>query len=681
MQSAALEMLNLPALRSNPFDTRPLSREQLELMVGRDEVFTALANNIRLASPRVVAVVGEKGSGRSSLVQCVASTADQIHTVFWPSGDLVTTILHQLYCDLMKDFETPPVHSLMIDRLEEELAGRTGLLPVIIFDHSLLSGPVLAEVLSQLMPVLTKIRALTIITLTPGQKSGFPEELLSEMDVTPPLESLTRAEMARLIAKRVHKASRSSWTAPEVLLDMAMKESGGHVGRAMRFLRDVVDHTRGMPLIDGRKLDLKVEVSPQPTTVVKDSTFQRVAAATPPLNEVNVKVSETTEIDSQPAEIPFSNEIREDSPTGLESATTIESTEDSPTGLESATTIESAEEIPEFDESQTLFPSLSDAADMWKNVEGDNGPQLDLQEDTGVESSIQDKEESAIPSKSDNESDSVESSSGIENEKQWESEFSDEMGGAEILEMADGTAPSFSGGRFGGLRSRNKKANIGAQAENKGAPRKTQGPREAKPNDGQTDPNQLRQIKTNDQSTELWIQPGMDSPLENSQNIEPQQMQPSVNAPANTPDSEAIPKPTAPFEETKEWQNEPPVAEGESWDERPEATPEEVLTALSSISRVAPPRKPDVVLDINALTNLNDAETLILTEAVEREVSPSDNLLQGELGVGRPRLSQIFNGLLKSGILTVRKQGRSRMYRISSPAKDHLINLGAGGEF
>jgi hypothetical protein len=65
MQSAALEMLNLPALRSNPFDTRPLSREQLELMVGRDEVFTALANNIRLASPRVVAVVGEKGSGRS----------------------------------------------------------------------------------------------------------------------------------------------------------------------------------------------------------------------------------------------------------------------------------------------------------------------------------------------------------------------------------------------------------------------------------------------------------------------------------------------------------------------------------------------------------------------------------------------------------------------------------------
>lgn len=668
MQSAALEMLNLPALRSNPFDTRPLSREQLELMVGRDEVFTALANNIRLASPRVVAVVGEKGSGRSSLVQSVASTADQIHTVFWPSGDLVTTILHQMYCDLMKDFETPPVHSVMIDRLEEELAGRTGLLPVIIFDHSLLSGPILAEVLSQLMPVLTKIRALTIITLTPGQKSGFPEELLSEMDITPPLESLTRAEMGRLIGKRVHKASRSSWTAPGTLLDMVMKESGGHVGRAMRFLRDVVDQTRGMPLIDGRKLDLKVEVKAKPTTVVEDSTFQRVADAVPPMTEVNVKVSESAEIDSQFEEIPFSSDNEENPTLGVESST-IEQ-------------IETPKEVPDFDESETLFPSLSDAADMWKDFGGDNGPQLDSTENNDVESSIQD-EQPIIPSESENELDSdyVESSPELDDGGQWKSEFSDEMGGAEVLEMAEGSAPAFGGGRFGGLRSRNRTAGIDTIAENKGAPRKTQGPREAKPNEEESDPNHLRRINTNDQNTELWVQDGMDSPLGNSPTVDPQQMQPSTNIPTNISDTEATPRPNVPFEEIIEWQDESPVEESESWDGQPEATPEEVLTALSSIRRVAPPKEPDVVLDINMLTNLNNAETLILTQAVEREVSPSDNQLQDELGVGRPRLSQIFNGLLKSGILTVRKQGRSRMYRISAPAKDHLVNLGAGGEF
>ena len=111
-----------------------------------------------------------------------------------------------------------------------------------------------------------------------------------------------------------------------------------------------------------------------------------------------------------------------------------------------------------------------------------------------------------------------------------------------------------------------------------------------------------------------------------------------------------------------------------------ETNPEEVLAAISNMRRVAPPVEPTVTLDINELMNLNAGEMLILEQAIEREISPSDELLQQELLVGRPRLSQIFNGLLKNGILTVRKQGRSRLFRISAPAKDHLVNLGSGGE-
>ncbi len=66
----------------------------------------------------------------------------------------------------------------------------------------------------------------------------------------------------------------------------------------------------------------------------------------------------------------------------------------------------------------------------------------------------------------------------------------------------------------------------------------------------------------------------------------------------------------------------------------------------------------------------------ILEEALEREVSPSDEVLQRGLDVGRPRLSQLFNGMLRAGVLTVRRQGRSRLYRISEQARDHLYRLG-----
>ena len=106
------------------------------------------------------------------------------------------------------------------------------------------------------------------------------------------------------------------------------------------------------------------------------------------------------------------------------------------------------------------------------------------------------------------------------NQSAWEGVLraADELG-AEVLEMAEGTAPSFGGGRFGGLRSRNKKANIGIQAGNKGTPKLgwkkgTHGPREAKPNEEESDPNDLRRINTNDQNTEFWIQDGMDFTLD-----------------------------------------------------------------------------------------------------------------------------------------------------------------------
>ena len=616
MQYNATQRMNLPALRSNPFDNRPLNRKQMELMVGREELFQALANNIRFISPRVVAVIGEKGSGRSSLIQTVAATTEQVHTVFWPEKNHVTTILHQMYCDLMNDFETSPVHSVLIDRLEEELAGNSGHLPVIIFDHPHLSGTELAEVLTKLMPVLSRIRALTLVSLTPGQKSGFSEELLSEMDVTPPLEPFSREEIVSLISKRVQKASHSSWTAPNALIDKVMDESGGHIGRAMRFLRDFVDHTRGMPLADGRKFDMKFVLNSNPPTEVEDSTFQRVVEAVPPINEVEVEVSEVTDVEQS---IP-NNENNE-----------IEYTDED-------------EEIPSF-------PSFTEAADIWTEYE--NGEEIEDSDSIESENEVHELDEQ------ENTESEIQIEEKPEESETWKQEFSDTQGGAEMLEMDPNSAPSTGGGRFGSLRSRNKAARIGIEAGKRGAPAPSTGPMEARPNEDDKDPNQLHQVETNDRNVALWVQEGVDSPL---------------------PKNESRPEPLPPVSEVTEQHLSSTEDEHIEQAIIDETNPEEVLAAISNMRRVAPPVEPTVTLDINELMNLNTGEMLILEQAIEREISPSDELLQQELLVGRPRLSQIFNGLLKNGILTVRKQGRSRLFRISAPAKDHLVNLGSGGE-
>ena len=72
------------------------------------------------------------------------------------------------------------------------------------------------------------------------------------------------------------------------------------------------------------------------------------------------------------------------------------------------------------------------------------------------------------------------------------------------------------------------------------------------------------------------------------------------------------------------------------------------------------------------LGSMSDAELLVVSIAGQREISPSDTEIQARLEVGRPRLSQIYNALQRSGILSVRKEGRSRLFKLSDAAAEML---------
>ena len=72
------------------------------------------------------------------------------------------------------------------------------------------------------------------------------------------------------------------------------------------------------------------------------------------------------------------------------------------------------------------------------------------------------------------------------------------------------------------------------------------------------------------------------------------------------------------------------------------------------------------------LHTLTEAERLVLETSSIREVSPSDQELQARLEVGRSRLSQVYNGMRRKGLLSVRKQGRTRYFKLSEAAGQHL---------
>ncbi len=87
-----------------------------------------------------------------------------------------------------------------------------------------------------------------------------------------------------------------------------------------------------------------------------------------------------------------------------------------------------------------------------------------------------------------------------------------------------------------------------------------------------------------------------------------------------------------------------------------------------------------MVLDmLMVLTSLTKSESIVVSVAQQRTVSPSDKLLLEKLNIKRARLSQICNRLHKAGILDVRMVGRSRMFGLTRTALAQMMAWGLVG--
>ena len=200
----------------------------------------------------------------------------------------------------------------------------------------------------------------------------------------------------------------------------------------------------------------------------------------------------------------------------------------------------------------------------------------------------------------------------------------EEDSGGAILQMEPGTEPPTAPQHgFGGLAQRHRTASVEIGLENALRP-KSSGPMAAKPDPTMRMPEESPQLES-EEST-YWV--------------------------ADTlPEPEPLPEPTPVMD---------PV----------------VAKSIGDSLRKDKPAQPSTTLplDFERFSALSDAEISIVEASIAREVSPSDAALQAYLSVGRPRLSQIFNGLHKAGILSVRKKGRTRLFRISNQAKAHFTD-------
>ena len=650
MAEGPASVLDLPPLRGNPFDLRPIEANRAEYLVGRDRLLAECREHLISQTPRMLLLVGNPGSGRTSFLNALASTTSRRPFIgqFWPEDDdPVQGIIHELSVYL-GGFDIPPSIQQASDKMVEILDKETGTLPLVALDYP--ANVDLNHMLSRLAPLLQRLRALIVVAVTPSQLAGLDEGVLDIFDDPHHLRNLDEKQIQILSNRRISRAANQKWNIRPSLLTAIHQHTDGNPRRVIRLLRDLIDE-RHNP-VDGGVLDRLTTwrappVQSEPEIFEEVEIEPEIQASTEEFEEVEIESEDEIsqiddfELEEEPDDLWDDDDDEEESWNDeFETPDEIWTTPEEPEPLEvEEERFHKAEQIPEPEPSE-LYQRADDESGFYFVEEGTEPPELpesrkskgnfgrllgrtlqanDRMPTTGDDTPIQVAEphKSLVPrtpvkemppeSVEDEQSTaridtSVES--GIE-----ESVFHDDQSVWMVDSDSKSTLPN--------------------------------NPRVFEPIAPEPEP-VIEEI-----DTEWFVDDGPEE-----EELEP------ILEPVFEPEPPQVSIPSIP--------TTPPLPP------TPVVTPTPVQVPVQVPVSLGPTWEPDLPFNPIVLQTLTEAERMIVEASSMREVSPSDNELQARLEVGRSRLSQIYNGMRRKGLLSVRKQGRTRYFKLSEAANQHL---------
>ena len=663
MAEGPASILDLPPLRGNPFDLRPIEANRAEYLVGRDGLLAECREHLISQTPRLLLLVGDRGSGRTSFLNTLASTTSRRPFIgqFWPEADdPVQGIIHELSVYL-GGFDIPPSIQQVSDNMVEILDKETGTLPLIAFDYP--ANVDLNHMLSRLSPLLQRLRALVVVAVTPSQLAGLDEGVLGIFDNPHHLENLDEKQIQVLSNRRISRAANQKWNIRPSLLTAIQQHTDGNPRRIIRLLRDLIDERhnpaeggvldrlttwRAPPVQSEPTIFEEVEIEPEleePTEMFEEEELELVED-TSPIDDFEM------EEEDEPADLWDDDE--EDSWNDeFEAPDEIWNTPEEPEPLEvEEERLHQAEQIPEPE------PTEPEPSEVYQRADDESG-------------------------------------------------FYFVEEGTEPPELPEYRKPK---GNFGRLLGRTQQANDRMPTTGDDTPIQVAEPHKSlvpktpvreMPPASVEDEHSTARIDTSVQSgaeesvfhddQSVWI---VDQDSKSTLPDDPRVFQPIVPEPE--PIVEEI--------ETEWFVDDGPAEEmpEEIHVEIPEPIPEPIFepepsqVSIPAIPVTPPPPpvpippqtpvqvpvqvpvslgptwEPDLPFNPIVLQTLTEAERMIVEASSTREVSPSDDELQARLEVGRSRLSQIYNGMRRKGLLSVRKQGRTRYFKLSEAANQHL---------
>ena len=663
MAEGPASILDLPPLRGNPFDLRPIEANRAEYLVGRDRLLAECREHLISQTPRLLLLVGDRGSGRTSFLNTLASTTSRRPFIgqFWPEADdPVQGIIHELSVYL-GGFDIPPSIQQVSDNMVEILDKETGTLPLIAFDYP--ANVDLNHMLSRLSPLLQRLRALVVVAVTPSQLAGLDEGVLGIFDDPHHLENLDEKQIQVLSNRRISRAANQKWNIRPSLLTAIQQHTDGNPRRIIRLLRDLIDE-RHNPA-EGGVLD-RLTTWRAPPVQSEPTIFEEV--------EIEPELEEPTEM--------FEEEELE--------------------------LVEDTSPIDDFEMEEEDEP-----ADLWDDDEEDSWND-EFEAPDEIWNTPEEPEPADVEEERLHQAEQIPEPEPTEPEPSEVYQRADDESGFYFVE--EGTEPPElpeyrkPKGNFGRLLGRTQQANDRMPTTGDDTPIQVAEPHKSLV--PKTPVREMPPASIEDEHSTARIDTSVQSGAEESVFHDDQSVWiVDQDSKSTLPDDPRVFQPIVPEPEpiVEEIETEWFVDDGSAEEmpeeihvEIPEPIPEPIFepepsqVSIPAIPVTPPPPpvpippqtpvqvpvqvpvslgptwEPDLPFNPIVLQTLTEAERMIVETSSTREVSPSDDELQARLEVGRSRLSQIYNGMRRKGLLSVRKQGRTRYFKLSEAANQHL---------
>ncbi|MCS5532722.1 MAG: hypothetical protein NZ736_00505 [Candidatus Poseidoniaceae archaeon] len=650
--------IELPLLLQNPFSTAPLEEGQKSLLVGRKEIFNNLTQHISFRSTRRILMVGSVGSGRTSLLRCLANVAPKaLHVDHIHASAPAKSLLESLYSQLVGQ-NIPTQYTAIVSEMVETSKSFTGKLPLVVIDVPTVDSSVLNVALRDTLPVIERLQVLMVVVLDHKQKAHLPESVLERFDLVSTLNPLSVESVQELVNLRIRSACSTRYSLPKEDAEHLLSITDGLPASIIRVMRDAVDSNRMAQNQVAQSSDNYDSRDRRGFDTSAILPTQQPDASTTGIFTSN-KGQYGDDLNSESSNVENDEEAGLDASKGQNQQSDIFGGLMDQIGNEYNEVIEKSIEPSEEGDVEIL-----DASESWQTraqddeLDTEQSQQNEWQEVPGSGGSLFgfDLDLEDLGDSQDNDEPLVETPFDIFNSEEIKNETVKPI----PLKMA---------GMFGSLVGRMRDV---PDAENQ----------------NQDD----FEITKGGDGAELWI--AKDSNLIDESNDDDLE----GDGTAVLYDETSIVD--GEFDEQVEYEVND-ISQEESYIESEIVTNADMKTFSTLVNALQTallaPQKPDGTIDrrklIDALTslrqprvgervdhplnpgvlsNLSPHEAVVVATANERKYSPSDKELLQELKIKRSRLSQISNRLLRGGILNVRTVGKSRMFTLTQTARAQL---------